>query len=192
MASQSLARPNNGQRNMATGSRSNQYGVARNIAPYSIMPLSEAVSQLFRDAFTSPFSGGTMSGLPINLYERDDSYLLQIPLPGARADQLTISARENVVTLQGTTELPAPEGARPIFEGASTGQFREQVVLPGDVDAEQAKAEYRDGVLTLTLPKAQHARERTIAVSHATGQSTNGQQAQNTNDQTSSAQSSSR
>lgn len=152
--------------------------LARYNGPRGAMPLGEAMNQLFRDAFTSPFSfssTGTMSGLGINLYERDDSYILQVPLPGVKADQLKISARENVVMLQGTTETAAPEGARPLYQGAGGGQFREQVVLPSDVDAERANADYRDGVLTLTLPKAEHARERTIAISQADGQNSTGQ-----------------
>ncbi|HWE63485.1 MAG TPA: Hsp20/alpha crystallin family protein, partial [Chloroflexota bacterium] len=145
---------------------------SQNLARYNntrgMMPLSEAMNQLLRDAFTTPFTLGSTAltaGMGVNLYERDDSLILQIPLPGVKPDQLNISVRENVVTLQGTTEIPAPDGARPIFQGAGGGQFREQIVLPSDVDAEQASAQYQDGVLMLTLPKAQHARERTVAVS---------------------------
>ena len=62
-------------------------------------------------------------------------------------------------------EPPAPEGARPLYQGLSGGQFREQVVLPADVDAENASAQYQDGILTLMLPKAQYAQERTIRIS---------------------------
>ena len=132
------------------------------------MPLSEAMNQLFRDAFTGPF-GGAAPGLTVsqgvNLYEQDNRFILQVPLPGAKPDQLNITARENVVTLQGTIEPPAPEGARALYQGIGGGQFREQVVLPADVDAENANAQYQDGILTLTLPKAQHAQERTIRIS---------------------------
>jgi HSP20 family protein len=153
--------------------------LARYSGPRAAMPLSDAMNQLFRDAFTSPFmAGGTamQAGAGINLYERDDSYILQIPLPGVKPDDLKVTARENVVMFQGTIEIPAPEGARPLFQGAGGGQFREQVVLPSDVDAEKAQADYQDGVLTLTLPKAQHARERTIAVSVHDGHNQRSQQ----------------
>src|SRR5947208_7807524 len=149
--------------------------LTRYTSPRSVMPLSEAMTQLFRDAFTSPFGAGAPGptvSQGINLYEQDNTYILQIPLPGVKPDQLTITARENVLTLQGTIEFPAPEGARALFQGARGGQFREQVVLPADVDAENASAQYQDGILTLTLPKAPHARERTITVSR--GQSRSG------------------
>jgi HSP20 family protein len=45
------------------------------------------------------------------------------------------------------------------------GEFREQVTLPGEVDADKASADYQDGILTLTLPKAERTRAKTIKVS---------------------------
>ena len=110
--------------------------------PQGVMPLSDAMSQLFRDAFTAPFGDGA-GRQAINLYEKDNTFILQIPLPAAKPDQLTITARENVVTLQGTVEFPAPEGARPLYQGTGGGQFREQLVLPADVDAARASAHSR-------------------------------------------------
>lgn len=137
------------------------------------MPLSEAMGQLFRDAFTSPFwDGGYRTvGHAVNLYEKDNSYILQVPLPGIKQDQLNVTARENVVTLQGTLEFPVPDGARALYQGSGGGQFWEQIALPSDIDAENASAQYQEGILTLTLPKAQHARERAIPIGAGAGQS---------------------
>jgi HSP20 family protein len=134
--------------------------------PGGIMPLSEAMNQLLHEAFTTPFGfgAGRMLGADMNLYETDDSYVVQVPLPGIQLDQLNITARENTVTLQGTTEIPAPEGARGLHMGTARGQFFEQVQLPSDVDAERASATYDNGILTLTLPRAPSARARAIRV----------------------------
>jgi HSP20 family molecular chaperone IbpA len=104
-----------------------------------------------------PFEVVEISAPDANLYEHDHCYILQVPLPGMTLDQFTINARDQMVTLQGTIELPAPEGARAIFQNTSNGKFREVVALPGDADAEHSNVEYQDGVLTLTLPKAQYA-----------------------------------
>jgi HSP20 family protein len=141
--------------------------LTRSTGPRGVMPLSEAMNQLVRDAFTSPFGGGPglTASQGVNLYEQDNRFILQVPLPGAKPDQLNITARENVVTLQGTIEPPAPEGARALYQGLGGGPFREQVVLPADVDAENASAQYQDGILTLMLSKARHAQERTIRIS---------------------------
>jgi len=143
--------------------------LVRHSSPRAIVPLNQAMSQLFRDAFASPFDLGAAASsyrLGLNLYEKDDNYILQVPLPGVKPDQYKIMARDNVVTLQGSSDFSSPDGAKPLFQGAGGFEFREQVVLPGDVDAEKVTAHSQDGILTLTLPKAKHARERTIKVHH--------------------------
>jgi HSP20 family protein len=139
--------------------------------PTSFVPLSEAVDRLFRDAFTWPRMFGEVfptvsrfGGLSSNLYETRDSYIMQVLLPGVKVDDLEITARENVLTLRGKTEIAVPEGAQGIWVGMGSGEFREEVTLPGDVDADQASAEYHDGILTLTLPKTERARVRQIKV----------------------------
>jgi HSP20 family protein len=139
--------------------------------PTGFVPLGEAVDRLFRDAFTWPRMFGdafpTMSrfgGVSSNLYETADSYVMQVLLPGVKVDELEITAHENVLTLRGKTEITVPEGAQSIWVGTGGGEFREEVTLPGDVNADQANAEYHDGILTLTLPKTERARVRTIKV----------------------------
>jgi HSP20 family protein len=135
-----------------------------------LMPLNEAVERLFRDAFTWPrlfgdgFFARSRLGLSSNLYETGDSYIMQVSLPGVTVDELEITAQENVLTLRGKTEVTVPEGAQSIWVGIGGGEFREEVTLPGDVNADQASAEYHDGVLTLTLPKAERAKAHTIKI----------------------------
>lgn len=141
--------------------------ITRYNQPTGLMPLSEALDRLFRDAFTWPqaFSNAfTRSSFGSNLYETDDSYIMQVLLPGAKVDDLEITARDNVLTLRGKTEVAMPEGARSIWVGLGSGEFSEAVTLPGEVDAEKASADYHDGVLTLTLPKSERSKVRTIKV----------------------------
>ena len=139
--------------------------------PTSFMPLNEAVERLFGGAFTWPRAFGdafpTMSrlgGLSSNLYETGENYIMQVPLPGVKVDQLEITAHDNVLTLRGKTEVTVPQGAQAIWAGMGGGEFREEVTLPGEVDADRASAEYHDGILTLTLPKAERAKAHTIKV----------------------------
>ncbi len=135
-------------------------------------PLGEAMDQLFRDAFTWPRVSGMSTpvgqsygfGLNSNLYETPDGYIMQVVLPGVKVESLQITAHQNVLTLQGTAGVAAPEEGQGIWVGLGAGEFREQVTLPSGVDADKASADYQDGILTLTLPKAEHARVKTIKV----------------------------
>ncbi|MGZ3681877.1 MAG: Hsp20/alpha crystallin family protein [Ktedonobacterales bacterium] len=149
---------------------SNQ-GVSR-YSPRNSMPLTDAINLLMRDAFTAPLAfTATALTASMNLYETDDSYILQIPLPSMKPDQVNVSVRQNVVTIQGATEFPAPENARPVYIGTRREEIREQVQLPGDVDADKANASYDNGILTLRLPKSASARDRAIQINTGQAQS---------------------
>lgn len=140
--------------------------------PLGVTSLNDAMDQLFRDAFTwprftatgSPQGSTTGLGLNSNLFETAESYIMQIVLPGVQVDTLQITARQNVLSLQGTAGVAAPEGAQGIWVGLGAGEFSEQVTLPGEVDADAASADYQNGILTLTLPKAEKAKVKTIKV----------------------------
>lgn len=139
----------------------------------TISPFGEAMDRLVRDALTLPrllddtFTRGTGLGLTSNLYETADAYVMQVLLPGAKLDELKVTAHRNVLSLEGATTLAAPEGARGIWVGLSGGEFREQVTLPGEVDADAATADYTGGILTLTLPKAERSQAKTIKINGA-------------------------
>src|SRR5579883_735877 len=146
-----------------------------NLARYPVQPVSpfsETFDRLFRDAFAWPRllgENGLRGGLSVssNLYETDDAYIMQVALPGLKREQMEITAHRNILTLRGTTGVAAPEGARGVWTGLGEGEFSQQVTLPGEVDAEKATAEYTDGVLVLTLPKAERARTKTIKIGGA-------------------------
>jgi HSP20 family protein len=119
--------------------------------PKEVLPLGEAMDRLFREAFTRPhfFAEGyrppTGFGLFSNLYETKESYVMQVALPGVKVEELEITARENVLTLHGTSEVMVPEKARGIWVGMAGGEFREEITLPGAVAAEKASAAYHEG-----------------------------------------------
>jgi HSP20 family protein len=142
--------------------------ITRYPQPREVLPLGEAMDRLVREAFTWPrfFGAGvpTLFGLASNLYETTDSYILQVALPGVKVEKLEITARENMLTVHGMTEVAMPQDAQSIWAGMASGEFREEFTLPGEVDAEKASAEYHDGILTLTLPKAEQAKVKTIKV----------------------------
>jgi HSP20 family protein len=136
----------------------------------AMMPLSEAMDRLVRDAFTWPVTGerSATAGMAwaqwSNLFENAGSYLLQVALPGVAPDQLEITAQQNTLTLKGKFTTTVPEGATSVWAALPAGDFSYQFALPGEVDAAQASAEFRDGILMLNLPKAPHLQAHTIKI----------------------------
>ena len=99
--------------------------------------------------------------LPVDLREKDDAYILSALVPGMKAEDLNIQILEDVVTLEG--EFKADENEY-LMRELPHGSFRRTLRLPVALDPEKANAKITDGVLTLSLPKAESARPRTIKV----------------------------
>lgn len=99
-----------------------------------------------------------------NLYETSDGYWVELPLPGVKAEDVEVSVHQNLLSLKAKREWPAPEQARPVWQGFTSGQWQQTLTLPGEVDAEGVEASLEYGVLRLQLPKAAHVRPRQIKV----------------------------
>ena len=99
--------------------------------------------------------------LGINIHETDESYVLSALVPGLNAEDLSIQVLEDVVRIEG--EYRADEQSYLVRELPS-GSFTRTLRLPSAVDADQVEARIADGVLTLTLPKAESARPKKISI----------------------------
>lgn len=99
--------------------------------------------------------------LSVDIREQEDAYVLQALVPGLKADDLNIQVLEDVVTIEG--EFKAGENEYLVRE-LPHGSFHRSLRLPVALEAEKAQAKISDGVLTLTLPKAESARPKNIKI----------------------------
>jgi HSP20 family protein len=140
------------------------------------MSLREAMDRLLEQSIISPRGGpstrGTLS-LPVDLWETSDSLVVRVPLPGVQpeADAVDIDVDGNMLTIRarlpgapGEDSGEAPEGVRWIYREVPRGEARRTVELPVAVNADAATARFANGLLVLTLPKAEAARPRRINV----------------------------
>jgi len=131
-----------------------------------MMTLREAMDQLFNDAFTRPRSTGGISVVPaFDLYETDDEIVVRANLPGMKSDDVQITVNNGVLTLRGEVkqETEKKEATWHLFE-RRYGTFERSVSLPTDVQTDKAKADFEDGVLTISLPKAETVKPRSITI----------------------------
>ena len=102
----------------------------------------------------------------INLYSTDTGYLLETALPGVDEQSIDISMTENVLTLtaeQGVKDQADTERQWHRRE-RSSGKYSRRVELPDDIESSGVQAEYRNGLLRITLPKAEAALPKKISV----------------------------
>lgn len=137
-------------------------------------PVSDAVSlrqmmdRLMEDSFVRPSGWRTDAGRalrpPLDVYTTDEDIVILMSVPGVQPDKVDVTIEGDTVTLKG--ELPAPlENVDYVVQERAGGQFRRVITLNVPVEADKAEANFRDGVLTLTIPKAEETRPRTIKVS---------------------------
>lgn len=102
---------------------------------------------------------------PLNISQDDDNFYLRAEVPGIKPAELSISALRNRISISGNREIPR-EHERVSYHRKERpeGAFNRAVTLPAEVDQERVDARYAEGVLTLTLPKAEQAKPRQIAV----------------------------
>lgn len=101
---------------------------------------------------------------PVNLYEREEDLVLRAEVPGVVIEELDLSVTGDSLTLEGERRLQLPQGASYVAQERQHGRFRRVVALPHPVDAQKVKAEYAEGILTVTMPKAKEAGPRTVKV----------------------------
>lgn len=100
----------------------------------------------------------------VSVRETADAVLLVAELPGVKADQLHLSVNEGVLTLHGQVAAATRSGFQPAHREYDEADFRRAFTLPDNVDAGAISAIAKNGVATITLPKAKASQPRRIAV----------------------------
>jgi len=132
-----------------------------------MMTLREAMDRLFDDAFTRPLSvrDGGWSTPALDMYQTDNDVVVKAALPGFKADDVQINVTGDVLTIRGEMkhEDEQKDKAWHIREHR-WGSFERSISLPTDVVSEKAQADFDNGILTITLPKAEEVKPKTITV----------------------------
>ncbi len=113
---------------------------------------------------------GSALSMPIDAYRKGDRFLVQIDLPGVRAEDVEVTVEDNVLTVKA--ERRAPELSGDVETLASErlfGSFSRQLFLGRNLDTSKIEARYEDGVLHVAIPVAEHAKARRIEVGTTKG-----------------------
>lgn len=136
-------------------------------SPFSELERMRHQMDQLMDSFSGEPSGARTAGVfpLVNLTEDSNNYYLRAELPGIKADELSIEAERNSVSLSGERKIPAAgDGVRYHRRERESGSFSRVIGLPGEVDAEKVEAGLEHGILTVTIPKAEVTKPKQIAV----------------------------
>ena len=131
-----------------------------------MMTLREAMNQLFDDSFTRPMSLSGGSDQPaIDLYQDNENVFVKAVLPGVKPGDVQISVTADVLSLKGefAQETEKKDVTYHIRE-KRYGSFERAFRLPAEVETDKAKAEFENGILTITLPKAETVKPKSISI----------------------------
>ena len=153
---------------------------AHALSPWEAMERRmEEMERAFEDFFPTPWTKGfrfpslwkgkglSMEGLSpkVDIIDRDDQVVVRAEVPGIDKDNLDVSVTENTITLKGETKKEEKEEKGNFYRSEiSRGSFQRTFALPCDVDGSKAKAEFKNGVLELSLPKVTKSKRHSVKI----------------------------
>ena len=131
-------------------------------------PIRQWVDRVFDEALaretgTDQGSAGFQS-LPVNVWETPDGYQAALLAPGLDEQSLNVTVHDDTLAIEGELKFNVPEGARAIWQEFGPSKFRRSLRLGAAVDPTRVEAIFRNGLLLVTMPKAEHAKPRQIQV----------------------------
>jgi len=144
-------------------------GVMRIRPSREALSLRDAMSQLMEDSFVRPYPRWAQAEheghlrLPVDIYTTPDELVLTASLPGLLPEEVEITIEGDTLTIRG--ELRAPlDNVDYIFQERSHGAFSRSLTLNVPVDVDNTEAVFENGVLTLTMPKVEEVRPKSIKI----------------------------
>jgi HSP20 family protein len=136
--------------------------------PVRTMTLSDAMERLLADRWVRPAVASDWAAvdtLALDMYETDDAYVVKAPVPGVKPEDVDVHIEDGVLTLRGETKREENvENARYHWQERWYGQFERSVRLPSQVDASKVEANLKEGILTISVPKAEEIKPKKIDV----------------------------
>ncbi|HLH21404.1 MAG TPA: Hsp20/alpha crystallin family protein [Chloroflexota bacterium] len=164
-----------------------------------MVSLRDAMNDLLEQSMVRPTGTfGRMLSAPVDVSTEGDNYVIEFALPGVNPDSVDVSVQDNTVTVSGDFGTPmesqhdaqtqqqqtqsqqtqsqgsGQSNRRYLHRELMRGHFERSITLPTDLNGDQAHAEYHNGILCLTIPKAESAKRKRIAIGSGQSQQTSG------------------
>jgi HSP20 family protein len=129
--------------------------------------MQNAMDRLFDETWRTwqPIYGETgANALALDVHENDNAYIVTTALPGVQAENVNVKLHNDMLTIEGEIPQHEVENANALMQERVYGRFSRTLRLPQPVNRDAVEANFDNGILTLTLPKAEEAQPRQIEV----------------------------
>ena len=131
----------------------------------ALLDLQRSIESSLRSGWFGSATTGSGTFPPINVFRDGHDFVLVAELPGVSKDALQIDVKGREIRIRGTKTVDIADGTSVHRRERRAGAFDRSVVIPAQIDPEGARADYRDGLLAVRLPRAQTDRPRSIQIS---------------------------
>lgn len=108
---------------------------------------------------------GAPRSVPIDVYRRGDQFHIHLDLPGVDPNAIDLTVEQNVLTIKAERHFELQENDEILVSERPQGAFTRQLMLAESLESDKLEANYDQGVLTITIPVAEHAKPRRVQVS---------------------------
>jgi HSP20 family protein len=127
------------------------------------------MNQLFEDSIVRPRGGAlaprATGTLAVDMYQTDEAVVVRSAIPGVDPADIDISIHGDMLTIKGETKVEEEiKEENYLYRERYYGAFSRSLTIPVSIEADNADAEFKDGILTLTLPKAEELKPKAIKV----------------------------
>jgi len=135
----------------------------------NLMTAQREFDRLFKEAFTPFYGEGELStrtwAPPVDIYETENDIVLKAELPGVDSKDVEVRVEDNTLYLKGERMFEKEVKSESYHRvERSYGTFARSFSLPNSISTDKVKAEFKDGLLILTLPKREEAKPRTVKI----------------------------
>tara|TARA_R100000995_G_C3484034_1_gene125936 strand:+ start:338 stop:760 length:423 start_codon:yes stop_codon:yes gene_type:complete len=120
---------------------------------------------IFADFFSDKWVGSTIHKYPLDVIESDIGYEVKISLPGVEKGNLSVTLDKDTLVIEATTSETKSDKNKYLYRGIKTGSYKKHIsVKDYGVDPKKISSSYKNGILTISLPKHKEAKPQTISV----------------------------
>ena len=136
---------------------------------HELISLRQAMDKLFEDSFVVPSrffrTFGPGGATPIDMYHTDNKVVVKAALPGVKPEEVDVTITGDTLTIKGESKVEKEIKREDyLYQEHRYGTFGRSVTLPSGLDSDKAEASFKNGILTLTIPKSEQVKPKQIKV----------------------------